>query len=139
MTAPSHSAVTRRVSLILPGPICSGEFDSGDTVCAIKPIAQSCLRPSIQCSCGIEIPLHASLTCAMFLAAKQRQIVQPKIPPFGLPNGLPEAGLFRELLVPLRVEFVTQDWETVIGTKWSLRAVISSITSIVILADKTHV
>jgi hypothetical protein len=36
----------------------------------------------------------------------------------------------QELLAPSRVEFVAQDWETVIGTKWSLRAVISSITSI---------
>jgi hypothetical protein len=33
----------------------------------------------------------------------------------------------QELLAALRV---AQDWETVIGTKWSLRAVISSITSI---------
>ena len=45
----------------------------------------------------------------------------------------------QELLAPLRVEFVAQDWETVIGTRWSLRAVISSITSIVILVDNTHV
>jgi hypothetical protein len=36
----------------------------------------------------------------------------------------------QELLAPLRVEFVAQDWQTVIGTKWSLKAVISSITSI---------
>jgi hypothetical protein len=38
----------------------------------------------------------------MFLVAKQRQIVQPKIPPFGLANGLPEAGLFRSYLRPHR-------------------------------------
>jgi hypothetical protein len=36
----------------------------------------------------------------------------------------------QELLAPLQVEFVAQDWETVIGTKRSLRAVISSVTSI---------
>jgi hypothetical protein len=92
-------------------------------------ILQSCPRPSIQCSCGIETPLRASPTCAMFLVAKQRQIVQPKSPPFGLANGLPEARLFRSYLCPYGSS-LSRRIEKLIGTKWSLRAAISSITSI---------
>jgi hypothetical protein len=66
----------------------------------------------------------------MFPVAKQRQIVQPKISFFRASGWCTGGWTLQELLAPLRVKFVAQDWETVIGTKWSLRAVISSITSI---------
>jgi len=40
-----------------------------------------------------------------------------KIPPFGLANGFTRGWTLQELLAPSQVEFVAQDWQTVIGTK----------------------